>query len=30
VIAVVAFVLLVVVTAGLPLAYWAYMPWRNR
>lgn len=28
-IAVLAFVALVIVTAGLPLAHWAYMPWRK-
>lgn len=28
--AVLAFVALVIVTTGLPLAHWAYMPWRNR
>lgn len=26
---VLAFVLLVVVTAGLPLAHWAFPPWRK-
>ncbi|PVE04689.1 hypothetical protein Y717_10865 [Streptomyces scopuliridis RB72] len=26
----VLFVLLVVVAAGLPLAHWAYPPWRRR
>jgi hypothetical protein len=30
VIHVLAFVALVIVTAGLPLAHWAYMPWRHR
>jgi hypothetical protein len=30
VIHVLAFVALVVITAGLPLAHWAYMPWRSR
>jgi hypothetical protein len=25
-----AYVLLVVVTAGLPFAHWAYLPWRRR
>jgi hypothetical protein len=29
VIHVLAFVALVIVTAGLPLAHWAYMPWRK-
>lgn len=28
--AVLAFVALVIVTAGLPLAHWAYMPWRKQ
>ncbi len=28
-IAVVAYVVLVVVTAGLPFAHWHYMPWRR-
>jgi hypothetical protein len=27
---VLAFVALVVITAGLPLAHWAHMPWRTR
>ncbi|WIC88857.1 membrane protein [Streptomyces phage OnionKnight] len=25
-----AFVLLVIVATGLPLAHWAYLPWRKR
>ena len=28
--AVLAFVALVVITAGLPLAHFAYLPWRKR
>lgn len=27
---VLAYIALVIVTAGLPLAHWAHMPWRNR
>jgi hypothetical protein len=30
VIAVLGFVALVVLAAGLPLAHWMYSPWRNR
>jgi hypothetical protein len=29
VLAVLAFVALVIVTAGLPLAHWEYLPWRK-